>query len=206
MTDFDVLVFDAGPGNFRSIYNMIHAVGGRARIGHSMDEVERARKVILPGVGHFDAGCRALKKACSTEILIENARLERTTILGICLGMQLLCRQSDEGSEEGLGLVNADVKKIEVPAEIGLKVPHMGWNIVEPSVGSSLLSLESPDRFYFVHSYHVVPDNPEIVSGTVSYGSKICAAYESKNILGVQFHPEKSHRFGKALMKRFLEI
>jgi glutamine amidotransferase len=127
--------------------------------------------------------------------------------MGICLGMQLLCLESEEGECSGLGLINAVVKKFVFPAGRNLKVPHMGWNVVSSTRENALLPNGTEvQRFYFVHSYKVVAANSEIVIGTANYGGDFCAAFQKDNIFGVQFHPEKSHRFGMALMKRFVEL
>ena len=127
--------------------------------------------------------------------------------MGICLGMQLLCRNSEEGSAAGLGLIDASVRKLRSETDQSFKVPHMGWNIVRTARPNLILpeGLEE-QRFYFVHSYKVVPSDPAVTIGTANYGGEFCVAFQKKNIFGVQFHPEKSHRFGMALMKRFVEL
>jgi glutamine amidotransferase len=127
--------------------------------------------------------------------------------MGICLGMQLLCKHSEEGDVEGLGLVDATVKKFDFPNQPSLKVPHMGWNTLRTTRENPLLPMDDEERrFYFVHSYKVVPNNPSISIGQCDYGGEFCAAFQQGNVFGVQFHPEKSHRFGMALMQRCVEL
>ena len=141
------------------------------------------------------------------EVLVHFERSQQNHVMGICLGMQLLCRSSEEGDLPGLGLIDADVRKFRFPVESKLKVPHMGWNVVSASRASTLLPVRAEkQRFYFVHSYKVVPDDSDITIGIANYGGEFCAAFQQGNIFGVQFHPEKSHRFGMELMRRFIEL
>ena len=141
------------------------------------------------------------------DALIRYMADEKKHILGICLGMQLLCKYSEEGGCEGLSLVDAKVEKFDFSEEQKLKVPHMGWNTLRTARENPLLPMDEDERrFYFVHSYKVVPNNPDISIGQCDYGGEFCAAFQQGNVLGVQFHPEKSHRFGMALMKRFVEL
>ena len=202
-----IYILDLGLGNISSIARMIEKVGGRAEVVGHVPNLGRKRKFILPGVGHFDYGMRAMKSSGINADVFAEVIAREGTILGICLGMQLLCRGSEEGSEQGLGLIDADVKKFRFSAGEKLKVPHMGWNVVRAASPNLLIPrTEEEQRFYFVHSYQVVPDDPSVVVGTADYGGEFCAAFQKDNIFGVQFHPEKSHRFGMALMKRFVEL
>ena len=202
-----ILIFDSGIGNIGSIRNMVEIVGGACEIGCSVEQVKRSKKIILPGVGSFDAGMRALKNTGSLGALLEKIGTKDAIVLGICLGMQLLCRRSEEGTEPGLGLVAADVKKLTASAGQKIKVPHMGWNVVQTNDSSEvLMPCAEANRFYFVHSYKVVPDDPTIAIGTTNYGGNFCSAFAYENIFGVQFHPEKSHRFGKNLMSKFVDL
>lgn len=194
-------------GNMLSIQRMLACVGATGIFVATPKECVETDALILPGVGHFDEGMRALHNIGLVETIKHLAYETKTPILGICLGMQLLCRGSEEGSEPGLGLINADVRKFRFPADEKLKIPHMGWNVVRPGSSNPLISCtEEEQRFYFVHSYKVVPDDPSVVIGTANYGGEFCAAFQQGNVFGVQFHPEKSHRFGMALMKRFVEL
>tara|TARA_A100001391_G_scaffold125291_1_gene85471 strand:+ start:18588 stop:19145 length:558 start_codon:yes stop_codon:yes gene_type:complete len=185
---------------------MISKIGGHSTFVSSEQHFRDISKIILPGVGHFDEGMRSLNKSGLIQPLLNSVK-SGMPLLGICLGMQLLCRSSDEGIESGLGLIDADVKKFHFPKEKNLKVPHMGWNIVDASRTNALLpSYQRNLRFYFVHSYHVVLDSPQLEIGVSNYGYDFCAAFQKGQIFGVQFHPEKSHKFGMALMKRFWEL
>ena len=200
-------ILNTGLGNLGSIQRMIEKVGGRVVYVSSPADFKAVSKIVLPGVGHFDEGMRALNASGLLQSLLKHVIDDGFPILGICLGMQLLCRASEEGSQAGLGMIDADVRKFLFPSEQNLKVPHMGWNVVRPGRPNSLIpKLEEQQRFYFVHSYHVVPDDPNLIIGTANYGGEFCAAFKKGNIFGVQFHPEKSHRFGMALMKRFLDL
>lgn len=200
-------IINAGLGNLASIQRMLERVGAIGVYVSSRKECMECEALILPGVGHFDEGMRALRDADLIDTIRKRVCEDNIPILGICLGMQLLCRGSEEGTESGLGLIDADVKKFRFSANDKLKVPHMGWNVVRPETPSPILVHTGEEqRFYFVHSYKVVPDEPIVVIGSANYGGKFCAAYQKDNIFGVQFHPEKSHRFGMALMKHFVDL
>jgi glutamine amidotransferase len=137
----------------------------------------------------------------------ERVSEQSVPLLGICLGMQLLCSRSEEGDANGLGLIDADVKRFALSPCTRLKIPHMGWSTVRVLRDNVVLPSDQPDlRFYFVHSYYVAPRDSTITTATTHFGHDFCAAFEHNNIIGVQFHPEKSHRFGLALMKRFVEL
>ena len=201
-----VTIINYGMGNCGSVVNMIRFIGGEARLSNSPDDVRTADKLILPGVGAFDAGMKALRET-GMDVAIREAVTKRgASLLGICLGMQLLTESSEEGNLPGLALVPGRVKRFDVHS-FGLRVPHMGWNEVQPVRSSVLLDPNDEEhRFYFVHSYHVECDDPRDVSGITHYGYDFTSAFEHDQVLGVQVHPEKSHRFGMALLKRFLEV
>lgn len=201
-----VTVINYRMGNCGSVVNMVRFIGGEVRLSDSPDEVRTADKLILPGVGAFDAGMRALYKT-GMDVAIREAVTKRgASLLGICLGMQLLTESSEEGGMPGLALVPGRVKRFEVH-NFGLRVPHMGWNEVQPVRPSILFDPSDEEhRFYFVHSYHVMCDDPQDVTGITHYGYDFTSAFEHDQVLGVQFHPEKSHRFGMAILKRFLEV
>lgn len=199
-------IIDIGMGNVASIQRMLERVGSSGHHVSSRKDLLKSEALVLPGVGHFDAAMKALRNADLRGPIEDHVLRAKVPILGICLGMQLLCRSSEEGFETGLGLVDADVKKFRFRAEANLKVPHMGWNVVRPrKVNPLILMPDEEQRFYFVHSYRVVPDNASLVIGIANYGDAFCAAFQKGHIFGVQFHPEKSHRFGMALMKRFVD-
>lgn len=200
-------IVSAGFGNVSSIRRMLERAGVSSVYVSSPKEFINLDALILPGVGNFGEGMRALRSADLIETLKALVYVNNIPILGICLGMQLLCRNSEEASDPGLGLIEAEVKKLRFTADKKLKVPHMGWNDVRPVSHNPLIPLtDEEQRFYFVHSFRVVPDDPSIVIGTTNYGGEFCAAFQKGNIFGVQFHPEKSHRFGMELMKRFVQV
>jgi glutamine amidotransferase len=203
--NFPLLVIDSGMGNLASVANMIRKIGGEAKISSSPEEICQAQKLVLPGVGSFDAGINALKNR-SLDLAVNTAVKENGSfLLGICLGMQLLFESSEEGSQPGLGLIQGHVHRFRMDDQ-NLRIPHMGWNVVKPKQASKLFNAEEEQRFYFVHSYHVDCVNPEDVSAKTHHGYDFISAVESDNVMGVQFHPEKSHRFGMALFKRFLNL
>jgi imidazole glycerol-phosphate synthase subunit HisH len=202
-----IAIIDVGLGNIASIERMLQKVGSRSILVKKPDDLRGIEKVILPGVGHFDEGMKQLQKTGFAQALVELISDKNVQVMGICLGMQMLCRSSEEGSVDGLGLIDADVKKFRFPLKLKLKVPHMGWNVVSSTRPNHLLPVSTEEqRFYFVHSYRVVPDDSEIMIGTADYGGEFCAAFQQGNVFGVQFHPEKSHRFGMELMQRFVEF
>lgn len=203
----EVSIINFGLGNFASISNLIAYLGGESKFIHSPEEILKADKLILPGVGHFDSGMKLLRMKDLEEALKTRVTNDRIPILGICLGMQMLCNGSEEGSEKGLGLLDAEVCKFKFNSESKLKIPHMGWNNVTSICKNPILPMTDDERrFYFVHSYHVVPNKQSYITAVSNYGNEFCAAIQKENIFGVQFHPEKSHRFGKELMKNFLEL
>jgi imidazole glycerol-phosphate synthase subunit HisH len=201
-----ITVVDSGMGNLASVANMIRKIGGEAIASSSPDEIRQAQKLILPGVGSFDAGINSLKER-SLDIAIKAAVKENNSILlGICLGMQLLFESSEEGNQAGLGLIQGHVRHFNLTTTPKLRIPHMGWNFVKPEQASNLFNIEEEQRFYFVHSYHAECANPEDVTAFTHHGHNFVSAVETNNVMGVQFHPEKSHRFGMALFKRFLDL
>jgi glutamine amidotransferase len=202
-----VTIIDYGLGNLNSVANMIRHVGGSCRVTGDLGELVEAEKLILPGVGAFDRGMEYLRRSGIADALSIAVFERKMPILGICLGMQLMTKQSEEGSLPGLGWLDAEVRRFCFPAKLGLKIPHMGWNTVDIVKPNPLLdSSMEQQRFYFVHSYHVVCADSAEVLATARHGVDFCAAFQKDNLFGVQFHPEKSHRFGMALMKRFLEL
>lgn len=202
-----VTIIDYGVGNLGSIQNMLKKLGAQSEIASDANAVERATKIILPGVGAFDAGMTQLNQSGLRAPLDTAVLQKKVPVAGICLGMQLMTEGSEEGALPGLGWVSAKTMRfVPSPNEI-MKIPHMGWSHVTKAKSSPVLDLlEDESRFYFVHSYHVGCSNHEDVLLTAQYGSvRFDAAFEHENILGFQFHPEKSHRFGMTLLKAFLE-
>ena len=202
-----LVVIDYGINNSSSVVRMIQKVGGNVRLGTKPQHLQEASKIVLPGVGHFDEGMKLLNESGFSESIKDCVLNKKIPLLGICLGMQLLCECSEEGTQKGLGLVPAEVLHLEDSSREELKIPHMGWNTLEITRPNPLIQ-ESPEeqRFYFVHSYYVQPKSDELCIARTLYGTKFCSALNSENIFGVQFHPEKSHRFGISLMRKFVEL
>ena len=201
------MIIDYGMGNLSSVANMIHRLGGQAMRASEPCSIAEAEKIILPGVGAFDHGMQAFRQDGWIDALNDAVLRRRVPVLGICLGMQLMCNSSEEGNVAGLGWIDAEVRRFKRPAEQVIKVPHMGWNTVKVINRNPLISGEDGEqRFYFVHSYHAVCNRSEDVLAIAHHGYDFAAAFSHENIFGVQFHPEKSHRFGMALMKRFMEL
>jgi glutamine amidotransferase len=203
-----ITIVDYGVGNLGSIPNMLKRLGQGAVVTSNPEEIRSAEKLILPGVGAFDAGMRSLRERGLIEPLREKAFGERIPILGLCLGMQLLFEGSEEGDAEGLGWLKGRVVRFRFPPEDRVhRVPHMGWNTIAVRRQIPLVAdLGDEPRFYFAHSFHAVCDEPEDVVGVTEYGYEFPACVGDANIMGAQFHPEKSHRFGLKLLANFVAI
>jgi glutamine amidotransferase len=201
-----IVVIDYGLGNLGSIKNMLKKIGSEAAISSSVSDIEGAEKLILPGVGNFDQGMKNLAASRFLPTLEERVIQKKTPILGICLGMQLFARKSEEGESTGLGWIDAEVVRFKFDdQERHLKIPHMGWNLVKICRTNPLFEEMYPEpRFYFVHSYHVVCRNAEEVLTQTFHGYEFVSSVKKENIYGVQFHPEKSHKFGMKLLENFV--
>lgn len=186
---------------------MLKHIGAEATIASSVDEIRNARALLLPGVGAFGLAMQTLHELNFVDVIREKVLEERTPILGICLGMQLLANGSDEagGNMPGLGFIDAHFVKFSFPDNAALKVPHMGWNEVKVQRENPILDGSIPgQRFYFVHSYYAECRDPHTVIATAHYGHDFVCAYGRDNIVGTQFHPEKSHKFGMSLLRNFV--
>lgn len=200
-----VAVIDYGMGNIGSICKMLRLVGADPVVSSDPRQLGAADKLVLPGVGHFDRAMENLTAAGLVDELRELVQTRQMPIIGVCLGMQLMCTSSEEGTQEGLGFVDARVRRFEFTGDRRLKVPHMGWRDLEIARPSTLLTgLDDASRFYFVHSYFVDCANDSDVLARASYGNAFVAAFERGNVRGVQFHPEKSHKFGIRLFQNFV--
>jgi glutamine amidotransferase len=202
-----IVIVDYGVGNLGALSNMFDFLGYDSEISSDPQRIASANKVVLPGVGSFDHAMANLDRSGLIPAL-ECAVIDRKVpVLGVCLGMQLLGKGSEEGSLKGLGWIAATSKKITPEAAANLKVPHMGWSeFVAVRANPLFTHVPTDARFYFAHSFHVVCERTEDITGVVDYGGLICCAINSANIFGVQFHPEKSHRFGLAMLKAFAEF
>lgn len=202
-----IVIVNYGVGNIYSILNMLKKIGIEAKLSESPQDILNADKVILPGVGSFDYGMKQLKKTGYYDTVLKYANEVKRPLLGICLGMQMLGLSSEEGNESGLGLIPFKNVKFKFD-DSKLKVPHMCWNTVKSTKPSEKFSENFTDdfRFYFVHSYYAVCESKENILLTCDYGIEFSAAVQKDNIYGVQFHPEKSHKFGMRLLKNFSEL
>ena len=198
-----IVIVDYEIGNLAAITNMFNRLGVQSEITADPVKIENADKIVLPGNGAFDACMQNLRATGLIPLLNEKVLTRKTPLLGICVGAQMLGHGSEEGNEAGLGWLDIEVKRF--PTLPDLRVPHMGWRHVKNvSQGHPHFEKLSEDaRFYFVHSYYLDPANSEEVLLTANYGKDFAAAVGKDNIVGVQFHPEKSHRFGKQLLALF---
>ena len=199
-------IVDYGMGNLGSVVNMFKKINSPCELTNDLDTISRAKKILLPGVGAFDTAMDRINNSGMLSILNDKALKEKVPVLGICLGMQLLTRGSEEGKLAGLGWVDAFTYSFNNRIEKQLKIPHMGWNLVSISAATPLTANFSGEtRFYFVHSYFVTT-RPENSMMKTSYGLEFDSALHSDNIFGAQFHPEKSHKFGMQLFKNFASL
>jgi glutamine amidotransferase len=203
-----ITIVDYGLGNIAAFANLYRRLNIPVTIAKTADELKGADKIVLPGVGHFDHAMELLEGSGMRETLDALVLRERVPVLGICVGMQILARTSDEGKLPGLGWIKADVRWFKsIGGTNSMPLPHMGWNDVKPLMPSKLFSqLETEARFYFLHSYYIECDRDEDVLAVCNYGADFACAVHAGNIYGVQFHPEKSHRFGTCLLKNFAEL
>jgi glutamine amidotransferase len=202
-----ITIIDYNIGNLSSIKNMLKRIGVDATISNTVSEIEQAQKLILPGVGHFDYGMQNLNQSGLIPILNERVLQSKVPILGICLGVQLLTESSDEGKEKGLGWIKGKTIAFDkTKLATNQKIPHMGWGEIKHYQQSKLFeNMYDDPRFYFVHSYHLRLEKKEQELCTMEYGYDFCAGIEKENIVGAQFHPEKSHKFGMRLLENFVK-
>lgn len=201
-----ISIVDYGVGNLGSIINMLKYIDVECQIVSEPAQIKQAQKIILPGVGNWDHGMTQLIKKGLIESLKTKVQEEKTPLLGICLGMQLLLDNSEEGKLPGLGLIRGTVKKFHFENGHDLRIPHMGWNEINIDKKNVISKyINSKDRFYFVHSYHaVVEQHASLYS--CEYGYKFSCGIQLDNLWGMQFHPEKSHQFGMKILRGFSEI
>lgn len=202
-----ITIVDYGMGNLNSVKNMLKYLGYDSIVSGDPERIRQADKLILPGVGHFGMAMDVIKKSDFLDILNYKVLEEKTPILGICLGMQLLLEYSEEGDCDGLGWIPGRVKKFEFPGQPQFKIPHMGWDYIEKCKDSPLFADPvGGERYYFVHSYYVQCANREDAAATTDYGIHFDSVVERGNIMGTQFHPEKSHKFGMGILRNFAKL
>ena len=192
-------------GNLRSVEKAFKRLEVNVEVTNDPQKIQQASKLVLPGVGHFKSGMENLEKLNLLEILHKKVLDEKTPILGICLGMQLFTKHSEEGDAKGLNWIDAETKKFNFDKNSSFKVPHIGWNTVKLQSDCPLFQgTNSNDSYYFVHSYFVQCNEDKNLGGITDYGHSFDSCIYHENIIGVQFHPEKSHDAGIQLLKNFI--
>jgi glutamine amidotransferase len=201
-----IIIIDYGMGNLGSLANMLKKIRTPAKISSDIGDIESAEKLILPGVGAFDHGMQKLQELNLIDVLNKKVVRDKIPILGICLGMQMFTKTSEEGNREGLGWMDAKTVKFTMTKDSSLKIPHMGWDMVDVKKFHYLFQNTEVDAmYYFVHSFHLVCNHEEDILSTSHYGYDFVSSIVKDNIVGVQFHPEKSHKYGMKLLQNFLE-
>jgi len=203
-----ITIVDYGLGNIEAIANIYRRLNIPVAIASDAQALVNAQRIVLPGVGAFDWAMARLQASGMRETLDRLVTQDRRPVIGICVGMQMLARRSDEGHASGLGWIDADVRLFDDARFSGpTHLPHMGWNDVQPRPGDPLFAgLEHDARFYFLHSYYFDPHDPRDALATADYGGPFCCAVRRDNVMGVQFHPEKSHQWGIRLLQNFAEL
>lgn len=202
-----IAIVDYGMGNLRSVSNMLNYIGIPSVVTSEHKKIKNASKIILPGVGHFKRGMDNLESGGFIELINQCVYADKKYILGICLGAQLMTEYSEEGDMEGLQFVKAKTVAFKKAELNGLKVPHMGWADIKVIDNNPLWKDLPPEpRFYHVHSYHFEIQEAQIISATARYGYDFVCAFRQENIFGVQFHPEKSHKYGMKVLENFCKL
>lgn len=202
-----IVIVDYGLGNLQSIFNMVDSFGEECKISNDPNTIQKSSKLILPGVGAFDTGISNLKKLEIFDLIKEEVIKNKKPILGICLGAQIMLQKSDEGILSGLSFLDGEVKSFKSKFErekILLPIPNMGWRYLNKIRKNDVFKINNESRFYFLHSFYFEIKNQKNKIFESNYGIDFCAGFKKENIIGVQFHPEKSHRFGFEIMKQFL--
>ena len=202
-----IIVVDYGMGNLGSVLKSLKRLKVKSKVSSSVSDIKNASKLILPGVGHFSNGMKRLKDYRFLDVLNKKVLHEKTPILGICLGMQLFAKFSEEGDSKGLGWIDAEIKRFNVRDKFKWKIPHMGWNSIEIKRPSQITEgIDQDEYFYFVHSYYMQCLNDNNIISSTKYCYEFTSIVQKGNIYGTQFHPEKSHDKGMAILKNFTLI
>lgn len=202
-----ILILDYGMGNIFSVQKKMKFLGLNPVISNSVKAILAADKIIMPGVGHFSKAMDNLKNLNLINILNEKVLRQKTPVLGICLGMQLMANESEEGKSKGLGWLDATVKKFIIKDKLNFKVPQMGWNTISINKDSLLMNnITDLSEYYFIHSYYMNCADKEDILNKTTYESEFVSAIQKDNIFGVQYHPEKSHDSGLQLLKNFINL
>jgi len=203
----NIVIIDYQMGNLNSVKRKLSRLGNNAILTSSTSDIANADKIILPGVGHFQKAMQNLRSLGLLEALNEAVLVNQKPILGICLGMQLMAKHSEEGGVDGFGWFDANAVRFKVNDTLKFKVPHTGWNQITKSKESLLINgIPEWSEFYFVHSYHLQMNEPTDILNMTNYEYPFCSAIEKNNIFGVQYHPEKSHDVGEKLLKNFIQL
>ncbi len=201
-------IIDYGSGNVKAIANIYKSLNQSYIVSKDPAELKKMSHLILPGVGAFDQTMRLLNSSGLRVVLDDLVLIKKIPIIGICVGMQIMAESSQEGIEDGLGWIKGTVKQIDATTlDRKPRLPHMGWNSIVLEKDSDVLANVDPERgFYFLHSYYLETKEPQNVVATVNYGSRINCVVIKNNIIGIQFHPEKSHKNGIEVFKNFSKI
>ena len=202
-----ISIIDYGMGNLNSVKRKLDRMGVKSIITSDPEEIKKSDRIILPGVGHFAKAILEIKNRGLWDLLSEQVIVKKKLVLGICLGMQLMAKHSEEGDSEGFGWIDAEVLRFKVSDTIKYKIPHMGWNTLNQVKESPLFeNINLNSEFYFVHSYYVYCSKPDDILTETTYDYSFTSAFQKENIFGVQFHPEKSHDAGEVVLRTFVKI
>jgi imidazole glycerol-phosphate synthase subunit HisH len=201
-----VTLIDYGVGNIRAFANIYSRLNIPVAIAQTASQIAAAERLVLPGVGAFDWAIKRLNESGMRDAIDKQVLEKRVPVIGVCVGMQMMAKSSDEGELAGLGWFDAHVAKFSPRSNSTTPLPHMGWNDVEPKNGAELFRGLDQPRYYFLHSYIVEPANADDLLATTNYGGSFASAIQRQNIYGTQFHPEKSHNWGISLLRNFAEL
>jgi imidazole glycerol-phosphate synthase subunit HisH len=202
-----IVVVDYGMGNLHSVKRKLSRLNADAIISADPKDLESADKIILPGVGHFKKAMESLEDLHLIDVLNEQVLVNKKPILGICLGMQLMAKKSEEGFADGLGWLDAEVVGFKINDTLKYKIPHTGWNRISLKKESPLMKgIKDDSEFYFVHSYHLISSDKSFILNETEFEYRFISAIEKDNIFGVQYHPEKSHDSGETLFRNFIDL